>query len=266
MGMTTSLLTQQADAIGQVYDALCAADAHIQEVISGAKAGVLATGDLSLIQTVLMGSKDYDDLSADTLFKSIAFRKISALSIACGAAGLTETLTLPGGKQSIVTVKTLPDFAAYYNTGAGGAWQCLLSPAFAHACAIVKATAIIPATCVYAPANANLGSLAYGGTPASLGGTDAAQYAGFAAMQATLTGGAFSSTGSGTLTVTGRARTEGGDTADGRTWTATLIADGVVALTPTAPSDLLLTVMGISLPTRLSAGTVQISGIAPVGR
>jgi hypothetical protein len=65
-----------------------------------------------------------------------------------------------------------------------------------------------------------------------------------------------------TVTVTGT--NDLGNT--GRTWTATVAANGSVVLTPGVSTDLLVSVSGITIPGGMTAGTVTVQGLPPAGR
>ena len=177
---------------------------------------------------------------------------ISNLNSYAGAAGLSG-------------VTGINSFGTYYNSGAGGPWNCLFAPDFADVYdALFPASPLSPLN-VYSHAIANMGQLTVTGSGAGTfaGGTgvNTAKYAGVGAAQLTVTSFAGST---GTVTVTGT--NQAGVT--GRTWTVSVTANGTYALVPTVASDLLVSVQGISIPasTLLASTLIVVNGLIPAGR
>jgi hypothetical protein len=116
---------------------------------------------------------------------------------------------------------------------------------------------------VYAPPSVSLGSFTVGGALTGVVAIDASAYAGAGTLKGTVTG--FSGT-SVTATITAQARTLTGVVATGRTFTATIAANGVVTFVPGVSGDLCLKVTGVSLPAGMTAGTLALSSAVPSGR
>jgi len=176
---------------------------------------------------------------------------LTALNQDCRLSGIT------GAYPGVVDIDT---FAAYFNTGAGGPWLCLLPPDW-----IAVSFNVLgknpQAVNVYSPAIVNMAQwvITGAGTGTFTPGTAVgAAYAGAAVPQLTTTG----ITGTGIVTVTGT--NHAGVAA--RTWTVSVTGNAVYTLVPTVATDLLHSVTSIAAASGLTAGTAVVGAAIPAGR
>ena len=168
----------------------------------------------------------------------------------------------------------LPSFCAYYNTGAGGPYACLVSPEFATVWSyclgnIPGQPTGVGASNTYSPIISNMATQVVGGAFTAGTNVNTASYAGAGGVQAAITGATWSSGSSGLVTVTGAAVDASGALHTGRTFTGTLVTvagSGSVVLTPSIAGDLMTAVSAIATPGALTAGTITISSTYPTGR
>ncbi len=168
---------------------------------------------------------------------------MGALNAACAATGLT----------GVISIDT---FASYWQNA--GPSTALLAPEFSDLYLLLKGVRPTIAN-VFAPAQTNMGQIAFGGSFADGTAPDPTKYGGAALLQAQTSG--FTGTSS-TLTVTG-VNQKG---QSGRTWTSTCAGSANVTMTPTVATDLCADITGITLPPNLTAGTIVIAGLVPAGR
>jgi len=178
----------------------------------------------------------------------------------------------------ITGVLSLDQFLTYYNVGAGGPWNALLNPNWSplyikwsgqtqgpSPCnmyfEVLQGSTYPDALAEFTITGAGAGSLTNGFA------IDGTTYAGgFGYVNAS------GITGSGLVTVTGDSFAYASQTVQtGITWTATVGANGEVALAPGGSNpagthDLILSVTGITIAAGLSAGTLYIEAHRPSGR
>lgn len=254
-GMTPELLITLTDNYAAIaatlHDAHDALDAEVQ----AHKSAVVGTGDTKMILQLARHDSDFHRvLTGPSLCRTLLYRQMIDL----GA---------PIRDAQITGASDLRSFAAYFNTGAGGPYQCLLSEGFADLYALLTTMTLSPAD-IRPPASASLGRRAFGGVFRHGKRVDQEKYAGYprpavTSEAATLT--ASRARGAGRVVVTGTARDQEGIVREDREWTAEITAHAAeesegIPLTPAAEGDLLLHVTGITLPANLSAGELTVSG------
>jgi hypothetical protein len=216
---------------------------------------VLATSDNDQIIRMLAGAQSTMN-NVDALFamQGPLTPFLAALTDTCKSAGLAAT------------IKSLDDFATYYNLNATP-WQCLFAPDYAQAHKAWKGAM---------PTNWNtyfevLQGATYANGLRKLVVVGSTQTAG-QDIDNTLYAGGFGqitwsgATGTGVVTVTGTWRKIDGtiETAAG---TASLSgASGTAVLTPPTANDLLLTVTSVSAAAGVTAGTIYAEAKRPTGR
>lgn len=214
---------------------------------------VLVTEDETVVQTLLG--------TMITLRQSAGYSALVYARLGAPVRALTQ-LAL---NLKITGVSDLASLLAFFNTGTGGPWACLLPSSFGALYTIIypSSTALPAASTFYADPGTNLGAFTVGGAFSAGTTLGSASVAG--AAVANLVVGGFAGAG-GTVTVTGTARLASGATATGRTFTAAITGNGTVALTPLTAGDLLLSVSGITAPGGMTAGTLSVVTAVPAGR
>ncbi len=179
---------------------------------------------------------------------------LTALDNLCGSAGITD-------------VGTLDDYAAYYNTGAGGPWNCLFAPDFRSLYYSWSQGQYPSASNVYyetlqgsaAPNALRKHEVGAGNTADTPISTD--NYAGgVGQIKAT------SVSGSGVVTVTGTWRKTDGTLVTAADGTCTVTGNDTFVLTPPHSNALLLVVTNITAAAGLTAGVFYAEAKRPTGR
>ena len=247
-GMTPELFQKAATRLATLDGLLMSLDAALRAEVDGLKSDVLACGDIALIHALFPQRGDFERLSGDALSKAYLTRQTHLLT-----AAIRDSL-LPGVSDPL-------SFAAYYNTGAGGPYRCLLPAAFGDAYTRLTTLSFRPADLLPPPAM-HMGQRSVGGALAPGRGINGEKYAGATSPILTASATALSqsrSAAAGLVIVTGKARNRNGDIYDGAEFSGDIDADGEVGLTPSDVGDLLLSVTGITLPPNMTAGTVIVS-------
>lgn len=221
-----------------------------QKGLSDLMTALLSSQDWSLINVL---GASINQSQGMTSYQSWSYSALSSVLNSLVVAIVNLKLTGAGGGA----ITTIDQYAAYYNTGAGGWWNALLAPDFIS---LYNAySGANPSVLnVYSPAISNMGTFTVGGSFTAGANVDTTKYAGAAISQITVA----SLTGSGVVTVTGSNQ----NSVAGHTWTATASADTTYALTPTIAGDLLTAVSGISVASGITAGAITVSGAIPTGR
>ena len=247
------LLTARFARIAALFHSI---DVPLQAEVAGYQADVLASGSLALVHSHIKPKSDFvGSTTATKMCTAYLYRQILEFT------GPIRDLLIPG-------VVDLASFADYYNTGAGGAYRCLLDEGFAALYLSVTRIALSP-TSVCAPTVSNMGQRSVGGSLAPGTALDAACYAGTPRPVAAVSSSAFTNSraaSAGLVTIIGTARDAKGVVVQGREFTAKVTGDGMQPLEPETPGDLLLSVDAITLPPNMSAGTIIVQGLRPEGR
>lgn len=254
--MTPELMLKLTETLTRAAALYRSIDAPLRALTAEYKAELLATGDLELITSHVKPDDDFvRDNTGDGLTKAYLSR-----AVAQRFTGPIRNLRLPG-------VSDLRSFAAYYNTGAGGPYKCLLSSDFAALYKMLAGINLRPED-IAAPPGLTLGHATVSGTggPAPGDTVDTAACAGCAAPAAVLLRSDFTpsrAAGAGRLTITGTARDRAGAIQMEREFTASVTGDGAFPLVPSEDGDLLLLVEEITLPTNMAAGGLTVYSTAP---
>ena len=257
-----SLLGSAASAFGGGSSALplpedvgvgVTADWGLSRHLRLAQRAVLASGDLALIQSLLIksGSQFTTGGAANSVFAGIVLGFVVSLSGRCRVPG-------------VASVNGLDSFARYYNAGLGGPWHCLLSPDFAAAYATLFPSSALSAVNIAPPAGqVLLATRATGGLAVTYPGIDQSRYAGQSNVQAMFSSDAAFSAGSRTITVYAAERKPDGSTAAGAAWAGAPVGSALFAsLVPADVNSLILSVADIALPATMTAGSVSIYAIS----
>ena len=215
-------------------------------------------GDTDIVTVMLANLVNArDNLS----YKKIATNQLYKVLVALNELGRTA-----GDLDSISSITDLETYLKYYNYGAGSSgikWQTLAPPDFRtlyYDCFGVNLDAKI----FYSPAITSLGSRAFGGAFSDGSAVDTASYAGVAVPTLSTNAG-YTQSSNAAFTITGNGRDADGNTVTGRTWTATVTANGAASytLTPATTGDILTDATAISNPAQWTGGTVTIVGGIP---
>ena len=210
---------------------------------------VLATADYGVESNLADAINAMKNVASPTQIAGDKMRGIlTAMDAKCKAVGLTG-------------VSDLETYCDYYNKGTGGPYTCLLPPAFYDLFMAVKKVAPSPWN-LYAAAASAIGAKTVGSGFVDGSSVDNTKYAGFARVQAVGSG----ITGSGLVTLTGVARDASGAVQTNRTWTVTVTGNATFDLVPTIAGDICLDATNLTIAADISAGTVTINGLIPVGR
>lgn len=213
------------------------------------------------VTQLIMETHDIGLIASTVVNAPRQFQTVANLAGMC--AGTFSNLVTSISHQCRVAgtvVSGLETFAAYYNAGPGGPWNCLLSPLFAELFVLLFPSSPLPASSVMPEP----GSLALAASGKSIVITPrSAAHAGYEEVSAISTGAVYSEKGSRTLTVTGTSLGAGGIGGSNSVWTVELPEDAVSAtLTPVITGNRLVSVISVSLPTGMISGSVQVSGIS----
>lgn len=235
--------------MGDATQTVITSDWGVSRKARDAQALIYATGDPAWINRMQPANSQIMNFTGwQTLIQVMLRTAVYNLGVSCQASGLTG-------------VSNLDTYLSYYNTGAGGPWGCLVAPGFATI-ALVAYGITLSVTNIYAPSIPTMATFVVSGSVFTAGTSVVTTiYAGEGQCEVIMTG----ITGSGIVTVTGTARTASGTIVTGRTWTATVTANGTFALTPTLTGDLLCSVSGVSVAAGITAGTLVVTGLIPSG-
>ena len=208
----------------------------------------------------VMQSGDFDMFaSIGSMAKGIASKAASPAMYLTDVTGLFSRLERLCRNVGIVNVLTMDDYASYQNTGAGGPYNCLLSPAFAALISPLMRSKKFKPHNLYFPGHIEASEHDL------MQAIDPSQYAGCTSPVAVVSGSTFAA-GSKKLVVVGTARIADGSIEDSRVWTATISDDGDFPLTPNKAGDLMLSVTSIRNPAAMEAGAVLVTCDRPAGR
>ena len=273
--MTPELLTQITDIMGAGLNALKGDPA----VGTGSGHGELPmpenAGDgpcdhgVSLaarrIQDVILKTHDYQAIK-ELLFDSPGHITKGRNLGAIAGAQFYHFCIMVGQQCRIdgTRVQSIAEYASYYNTGIGGPYNCTLSPLFAELFVLLWPSYPIPAECILTPDSGNIASRTAGQPPSLPPGVDPGASSGFGSVSAAFTDAVWSSEGNTSLVVRGMARLASGATSEDEAFTATcsLEPSSSTLLTPSTPGARMLRVDGVFLPSRMTGGSVVISGAA----
>lgn len=233
-----------------------------QTKAADAQALIIALADADQIGRLMKAANTfYDAVAPLKMAEQPAQGVLAALDDVCRAAGLAA-------------VDTLDKYATYYNTGAGGPWNCLFPMDFRSLHYAGKRTYPSASNVYYEVLQAgSYGGVTFTnalakfvvsgagtGTTTDGVGIDSSAYAG-GSPQINVT----EVTGNGLVTVTGSWRKTDGTIASGD-GTVTISTTGRSAITPPFSNALLLNVTGITIAAGITAGTFYIETAAPSGR
>lgn len=231
-----------------------------------------AVGAVQDLKTVVLAYGDLDQVSA--LANSIATLDAMAPGSVKATNDLSPTLSALQAhilRYQIPNVRGLDDYLTYLNTGLTPKWQALQHPSWNDLVAAWQSTAVVSRWNAYfevlqGATYVNALCKLVVGTGLTAGVSIGANYAG-GFPQLRVSG----LTGSDVVTVTGTAFDPATKaTAAGKTWTATVAANGVIALTPggatPAPADSLILDGSIAAAGGISAGTIYLEAARPAGR
>jgi len=247
--------------------------AYAKSVIgSGSYGYVQGAIEAQAIVDALLGATDLDPVIA--LGSSSRALLLDASGVKRAAADLSPLLLSLQQhviSYSIADVRTLDTYLSYLNVLAGGTWTALQAPLWKQVIEAWNPGQVVRAENLYyevlSPASANGLRKLVVGTGQTAGVTIATDYAG-GFPQLRVSG----LTGSGDVTVTGTAFDRATrQAATGRTWTATVSADGVTALapggaTPAGANALIRSVSDVAAAGGISAGTIIAEAARPSGR
>jgi len=219
--------------------------------LNGLQTTLATTLDLGLITAVGQGLIDVSPVTDGVRWSAGAFGQfLGALDRYVAGLGLAG-------------VRGLDDLLVYYNAGNDGVeWQCLADPLWRDLFSAWRG-GLFPSVGAVGAWSDNLGTKTFAGSFVAGDVIDAAKYAGGLPKLAS-TG----VTGTGTVTVTGTARTpETLVVTPGVTWTAAVTTSGTVNLVPgTAPANsLILSSTGLS-HTGLTGGTFVVKAETAMAR
>ena len=142
------------------------------------------------------------------------------------------------------------DYCQYYNVGAGGPWNALISEEFAELYTAWFGAVKFAPTSIAAPVMGTLARRAVGANEVQVGFVDPERYAGVRI------GSSFNGTDNlqGIVTVVGAARARYGQVVDNRVWTGPIGGE----LVPEHEGDLCLSVRQIGIPATITNGIVEI--------
>lgn len=167
---------------------------------------------------------------------------MSAFAVSAGLAG----------------VNSFDTFMLYYNNGVGGIATALLCPDYRLVYFLALNAYPNPLN-VYSLPLATMATKTQAGVFTAGTNVDTTKYAGAGLAQVTYSG--FTGA-SGLITVSGTNQL--GQV--GRTFTATVAANGTVTLVPGVATDLLVSVQSVTIAGTITGGTAIISAVAPAGR
>ena len=252
-GMTPELVQSLTERLARVDALYRSVDAALGYEVEGFQSDVTGTHDLALIHALVKPADDFvRDHTADGLARAYLTRQVQRFT------GPIRDLRLPG-------VSDLRTFVAHFNTGEGGPYRCLLSPAFATLYRLLTGLALRPEDILPLP-GVSLGYATVNGAGRPAGSVDPAAFAGCASPVGVVSGAArvaSRSAGADRLTVTGTARDRRGAVQEDRKFTALLLGTDTFVLDPAEEGDLLLRVEEITLPTNMTQGSVTVYSTAP---
>lgn len=228
-----------------------------------------SAGQILAMETALLADTDLDSIEA--MVGAVRQLKSSVSGRTYASSVLSPLMAALGAhiaRAGLPSIGTLDAYLTYLNTGDATKWQALAPPAWRDIVQLAPAATNVYFEVLQGSDYANaLGKFIVGGAFTAGHQIDSALYAGgFPQVRAS------GVTGSGVVTVTGYAMDPATKSvATGRTWTATVSANGVVALapgggSPAATDSLILRATGVSAAVGLSAATLYVEAARPAGR
>ena len=244
-GMTPELFQKAAARLATIDTLFMSIDAALAAEVDGLKQDVMDSRDTAIVHGMFPQRGDFEGLSGTALSKAYLTRQVYLLT------GPIRDCLLTG----VVDPTT---FLAYYNTGVGGPYRCLVPIAFQVAYTRLTTLSFRPAD-IAAPPTENMGQRSVGGSLAPGQIVNGTLYAGAVSPVLSVSSSVFTQakgTGAGIVLVIGKARNKDGDLYDGAQFTARVSSDGESALIASADGDILLSISAITLPPNMSSGTV----------
>ena len=213
---------------------------------------ILKTHDFYAIKALLFDSPGH-------LSKGKNLGAIAGAQFFHFAASVSQQCRIQGTR-----IQGVGDYSKWHNTGAGGPFNCVLSPLFAELFSLLWPSLPIPPECILSPSKENIASRTVG-QPVSLApGIDPNVSCGYGSVSATFTGAVWSKGGAMVLTLKGLARLPSGELAGNEVFAVSIPAQpaGTIMLAPNTPGARLLSVQEVSPPSGMTSGTVVISGLS----